>query len=146
VCTDSCELGLDCVWGPHAAEDAGWTCRKKPTFRWNVLSSSSAPKSGPVTRHGGASGERRYSVYPFLTSTPEGGERSASRSGHALPPVAIVQGAGWTPEPVWTQRLEEKSSASVGDRTPAVSSVVRHCTDWATRLPSSAPNQSFSPC
>jgi hypothetical protein len=30
-------------------------------------------------------------------------------------PVPIVQEAGWTPE---TQRLEEKSFASVGDRTP----------------------------
>jgi hypothetical protein len=29
--------------------------------------------------------------------------------------MPIVQEAGWTPEPVWTQRLEEKSSA--GDRT-----------------------------
>jgi hypothetical protein len=34
------------------------------------------------------------------------------------PPVPIVQEAGWAPEPVWKQRLEEKSSASVGDRTP----------------------------
>jgi hypothetical protein len=25
------------------------------------------------------------------------------------PPVRIVQEAGWVPEPVWTQRLEEKS-------------------------------------
>jgi hypothetical protein len=25
------------------------------------------------------------------------------------PPVPIVQKAGWAPEPVWTQRLEEKS-------------------------------------
>jgi hypothetical protein len=40
------------------------------------------------------------------------------------PPVPIVQEAGWTPEPVWTQKLEEKSSASVGDRTPVVQSVV----------------------
>jgi hypothetical protein len=28
----------------------------------------------------------------------------------ALYPVPTVQEAGWTPEPVWTQRLEEKSS------------------------------------
>jgi hypothetical protein len=42
--------------------------------------------------------------------------------------------AGWAPEPVWTQRLEEKSSASVGERTPAVQFVVRHYIDWATRL------------
>jgi hypothetical protein len=52
--------------------------------------------------------------------------------GRALPPVPIVQEAGWAPEPVWTQRLEEKSSDSVGDRTTVVQSVVRHYTDWAT--------------
>jgi hypothetical protein len=84
-------------------------------------------------------GEKRYSSYSFLTSALEGGELSAPRPGHTLapgkePPVPIVQEAGWAPEPVWTQRLEEKSSASVGDGTPAVQSVVRHCTDWATRL------------
>jgi hypothetical protein len=77
-------------------------------------------------------GDRRYSSYSFLTPAPEGGEWSASRPGRALPPVPIVQEAGWAPEPVWTQRLEEKSCASVGDRTPSVQSAVRHCTDWAT--------------
>jgi hypothetical protein len=41
----------------------------------------------------------------------------------------IVQEAGWAPEPVWMQRLEEKSSAPVGHRTPVVQSVVRHYTD-----------------
>jgi hypothetical protein len=51
------------------------------------------------------------------------------------PPAPIVQEAGWAPEPVWTQRLEEKSSASVGDQTPVVHSVVRHYTDWATGVP-----------
>jgi hypothetical protein len=49
------------------------------------------------------------------------------------PPVPIVQEAGLAPEPVWTQRLEEKSS--VWDRTPVVQPVVRHCTDWATASP-----------
>jgi hypothetical protein len=44
-----------------------------------------------------------------------GGEWSASLPGRALapgkgPPVPIVQEARWAPEPVWTQRLEEKSS------------------------------------
>jgi hypothetical protein len=82
-------------------------------------------------------GERRYSSYSFLTSALDGGEWSASRPGRALPPgkeppVPIVQEAGWDPEPVWTQRLEEKSSASVDGRTPVVQSVVRHYTDWAT--------------
>jgi hypothetical protein len=76
-----------------------------------------------LTRHGGAWGERRYSSYSYLTSALDGGEWSASRPGRALPPgkgpaVPIGQEAGWAPEPVWTQRLEEKFSASVGDRTP----------------------------
>jgi hypothetical protein len=52
------------------------------------------------------------------------------------PPVPTVQEAGWAPKPVRTQRLEEKSSASVGDRTSVVQSVVRHYTDWATPAPS----------
>jgi hypothetical protein len=38
------------------------------------------------------------------------------------PPVPIGQEAvgprGWAPEPVWTQRLEEKSFAPAGNRTP----------------------------
>jgi hypothetical protein len=63
------------------------------------------------------------------------GQRHAP--GRALPPgkgppVPIVQEAGWAPEPIWTQGLEEKSSASVGDRTPVVQPVVRHYTDWDT--------------
>jgi hypothetical protein len=46
------------------------------------------------------------------------GQRHAP--GRALPPgrgplVPIVQEAGWAPEPVWTQRLEEKSFAPAGD-------------------------------
>jgi hypothetical protein len=69
----------------------------------------------------------------------KGGELSASRPCRALPPgkeppVPTVQEAGWAPEPVWTQRLEENFSASVEDRTPSVQSAVRHYTDWATRL------------
>jgi hypothetical protein len=65
----------------------------------------------------------------LLISALEGGEWSASRPGRTLPPgkeppVPIVQEAGWAPEPVWTQRLEEKSSASVVDRRLAVQSVV----------------------
>jgi hypothetical protein len=48
------------------------------------------------------------------------------------PPVPTVQEAGWASEPVWTQRIEEKSFAPAGDRTPVepVQSVVRHYTDW----------------
>jgi hypothetical protein len=67
-------------------------------------------------------GERRYSSYSYLTSAPDGGEWSASRPSRALPPgkgppVPIGQEDGWAPKPVWTQGLEEKSSAPVGDRT-----------------------------
>jgi hypothetical protein len=58
------------------------------------------------------------------------------RGKNPPPTVPIGQEAGWAPEPVWTQqRLEEKSSASVGDRTPVVQFVVRHYTDWATPAP-----------
>jgi hypothetical protein len=55
-------------------------------------------------------GEEVY-LLPFLTSVLDGGEWSASRPGRALPPgkeppVPIGQEAGWAPEPVWTQGLE----------------------------------------
>jgi hypothetical protein len=76
----------------------------------------------------------RYSSYSFSTSALDEGEWSASRPGRAFlppgkgPPVPIVQEAGWAPEPVWTQRLEEKSFAPAGDRTPVVQPIVRHYT------------------
>jgi hypothetical protein len=47
----------------------------------------------------------------------------------ALYPGERTPGTHWTG---WTQRLEEKSSASVGDWTPVIQSIVRHYTDWAT--------------
>jgi hypothetical protein len=55
-----------------------------------------------------------YSSYSFSTSELEEGEWSASRPGRALAPrkeplVPIGQEARWAPEPVWTQKLEEKS-------------------------------------
>jgi hypothetical protein len=52
--------------------------------------------------------------------------------------VPIGQEAGWSPDPVWTQRLEEKTlclrRSSNLDR-PVVQSVARHCTDLATPAP-----------
>jgi hypothetical protein len=51
------------------------------------------------------------------------------------PPVGIVQEAGWAPEPVCMQGLEEKSSAPVRDRPLIVQPTVRHYTDWATAAP-----------
>jgi hypothetical protein len=63
----------------------------------------------------------------FTTSALDGGEWSGLAPGRALPPgkglpVPIVQEAGWAPDPVRTQRLEEKSLVSAGDRT----SITRH--------------------
>jgi hypothetical protein len=65
---------------------------------------------------------RRYSSYSFTTSALDGvsGQRHAPAA--LLPPgkgslVPIGQEAGWAPEPVWTQRIEEKSFAPAGDRT-----------------------------
>jgi hypothetical protein len=53
----------------------------------------------------------RYSSYSFTTSALGGGEWS--RPGRALPPgkgppAPIGEEAAWAPEPVWTQRMEEK--------------------------------------
>jgi hypothetical protein len=85
-------------------------------------------------------GGRRYSSYSFLSSALDGGERSASRPGRALPPgkglpVPTLQEAGWAPEPVWTQRLEKESSAPVGDRTPVFQSVVKLSSNWTITAP-----------
>jgi hypothetical protein len=82
-------------------------------------------------------GERRYSSHSFTTSALDEGEWSASRPGRALPsgertPGTIVQEAAWAPEPVWTQRLEEKSSCFCRGSNldhPVVQSVARHYND-----------------
>jgi hypothetical protein len=89
---------------------------------------------------GGGGGGRWYSSYSFLTSALDGGEWSASHPSCTLPPgkgppVPIGQEAGWVPEPVWMQGLEEKSCAPVRDQTPIVQPVVRHYTAWATAAP-----------
>jgi hypothetical protein len=86
--------------------------------------------------------ERRYSSYSFSTSAIDGGEWSASCPGRAIapgkgPPVPIIQEAGWAPEPVWSQRLEEKSfrpCRGSNPERPLVQHVTRHYSDWATRL------------
>jgi hypothetical protein len=93
-------------------------------------------QSSPTTRNGGAWRERRYSSYSFLTLVSV---RPRPRFAPGKePPVPVVQEAGWASEPVWTQRLEEKSfricRGSNTDR-PVVQPVVRHYTDWATPSP-----------
>jgi hypothetical protein len=52
--------------------------------------------------------ERRYSSYSFSTFTIDGvsGQRHAPGKGLQVP---TGQKAAWASEPVWTQRLEEKS-------------------------------------
>jgi hypothetical protein len=60
----------------------------------------------------------------------DGGEWSASRPGRALAPgkgptVPIVQEAGWAPEPVWTQRIEEKSFRLSTDCTSRKSNYIK---------------------
>jgi hypothetical protein len=97
-------------------------------------------KAVPLHAMEALGGERRYISYSFTTSALDGDEWSASRPGRALPPgkgppVPIVQEAGWDPETVWTQRLEEKSFAPAEDRTPIVQPVVRHYTAWANPAP-----------
>jgi hypothetical protein len=69
-----------------------------------------------------AQGRERYSSYSFTTLALNGGEWSMSHPGHALPPgkgtlVPTGQEVGRAPEPVSTQRLEEKSFASAEDQT-----------------------------
>jgi hypothetical protein len=65
---------------------------------------------------------RRYSSYSFTTSVLDGvsGQHHApaalSPPGTGTP-VPIGREAGWAPEPVWTQRIEDKSFAPAGDRT-----------------------------
>jgi hypothetical protein len=39
------------------------------------------------------------------------------------PPIPNGQQAGWASELVWTHRIEEKSFASAGDRSPVIQSV-----------------------
>jgi hypothetical protein len=79
-----------------------------------------------------AFGGRRYSSYLFLTSALDGGEWSASRLPR-FTPRERTSGThwigGWAGPAVWTQGLEEKSSAPVGNRTPIVQSIVKHYTD-----------------
>jgi hypothetical protein len=97
-----------------------------PLVVWPTCSKKVKVKQSRYTPWRRLGGEE-YSSYSFTTSALDGGEWSVSRPGRALPPekgpaVPIVQEAGWAPEPVWTQRLQEKSFAPAGDRTPIVRS------------------------
>jgi hypothetical protein len=105
-----------------------------------VVSVTPRPRFSPGERtpgtHCTGGGEKRCSSCSFSTSALDKGERSASRPGRALapekgPPVPFGQEAGWTPEPVWTQRLEEKQScAPTVDRT----SITRLSSLWSDTI------------
>jgi hypothetical protein len=74
-------------------------------------------KAVPEHAYGGAGGERIYSSYSFTTSALDVGEWSASPPGLNLPGgkrhlLPIVQDAEWAPEPLLTQKLDEKFLAA----------------------------------
>jgi hypothetical protein len=52
-----------------------------------------------------------------------------------IPPVPTVEEAGWASEPVWTQRLEEKSLAFSRDRTSISGRPVRSQTLYRLNYP-----------
>jgi hypothetical protein len=61
-----------------------------------------------------------YSSYFVFISALDRGEWSASRPGRDFTPgertaVPIVQEAGWAPEPIWTQTLEENSFVRIDE-------------------------------
>jgi hypothetical protein len=70
-------------------------------------------KAVPLHATKALGGERTYSSYSFSTSALGEGDWSASGPARALAPgkgtpAPIGQEAGWAPQPVWTQRLQEK--------------------------------------
>jgi hypothetical protein len=97
-------------------------------------------------------GGRSYSSYSFSTSTLDVCEWSASRPGRALekgkgPPEHNVQEAGWAPEPVWTERLEEKSFRLCRGSNlvcPVVQPVARHYADCVRFQDLTAASMKFS--
>jgi hypothetical protein len=87
-------------------------------------------------------GGRKLYLLLILDFGTRWGEWSASLYGRGLaagkgPLIPIVQEAGWTPDPVWTQKLEEKFFRICRGSNvdcPVVQPIARHYTDWATRL------------
>jgi hypothetical protein len=110
--------------------------------QWFLLKRTVKSKAVPPHIYGGSGGEEVwllpihdlvtrwgwvFSVMPWPLFTR--GERT---------PDTIVKEDGWAPEPVWTLRLEEKSSFPCRESNldrPVVQSVARHYIDWATPPP-----------
>jgi hypothetical protein len=135
------------IWSEDGRMCSKYVTRIHNWYEWNkhvlsehMFSCSCVSKSKAVPlRAMEALGGERYSSYSFTTSALDRGEWSASHPGRAFTPGERTCGTHCTgcwvgPEPVWTQRLEEKCFAPAGNRTPIVQPVVRHYTDWATRL------------
>jgi hypothetical protein len=138
VLTDQCFLNR--TYRAHCAEHRSfastWPAR---ATRFKTGLTYHKSKAVPLHAMKVLGGEEIYSTYSF-TTTLDGGEWSASRPGRALapgqgPPVPIVQEAGWTPEPVWPPRIEEKSFAPAGDRTPIARSSSPRSDTILTELP-----------
>jgi hypothetical protein len=107
---------------------------------WTQIKSQA--KAVPLHATEAAEGEEVYRLLILDLGTRRGWvvsvtPRRALAPGKG-PPVPTVQEAGWAPEPVWTQRLKEKSfhlcQGSNPDR-PVVQSVIRHYTDRRTPAP-----------
>jgi len=64
-----------------------------------------------------------------MSAALEGGEWSAARPGHILPPqkdpLPIVQVAGWAPVPVWTGGKSRPNRDSIPDRPARSQSLYR---------------------
>jgi hypothetical protein len=129
-------LFLPSFCGPHTGLSQGHRPKTaEATLQRRFLTSFAKMESHNTTME--AKGKRKYSSYSFTTSALGGVSGQCHLPACSLPPgkeppVHIGQEAGWASQLVWTQRLEETSFASAGDRTPIVQSVVRHYTDWAT--------------
>jgi len=52
-------------------------------------------------------------LYSSMTAALEGSEWSAARPGHTLPPVPILQQAGWASGPVWMGRKSRPHHDSI---------------------------------
>jgi hypothetical protein len=87
-----------------------------------IIYTDDKKQSSPATRHGGALGTGRiaptHSLPRYWMGLSYQRHVPAALCSRKGPPVPIVQEARWAPEPVWTQRLEEKSLSSAEDRTP----------------------------
>jgi hypothetical protein len=100
--------GSFCIWGVVFLSVCVICYVAFDSYVVSIFSCNPAKKKAkavPLHTTEAPGGESRYNSYSFFTSALDGGEWSASRPGLSLAPgkgptVAIVQEAGWAPEPV----------------------------------------------